>query len=196
MKTFWQKVKLLIISNFSFCHNVLKKSSPADAPESVCMWESVNIFAYRVLFYVFYDLDICRRKVIMWYFKMNVNKVYCLFLIVTIFPSVSLRKQTLPRINIVIRNSKRLHTCVTTGGKLRLRENNHIKAEAVLSIQTLTKICIMHISLSRCTFSGKYLNQLIKSAFWIYIFIQKTHSKSWNLKRQCLLWFYRNGMFI
>ena len=35
----WQKEKLLVLSNFFFCHNVFKKSYPEEASESVYMWE-------------------------------------------------------------------------------------------------------------------------------------------------------------
>ena len=36
-----QKEKLLVLSNFFFCHNVFKKSSAAEVSESVYMWERV-----------------------------------------------------------------------------------------------------------------------------------------------------------
>ena len=42
-KTLWQNEKLLVLSNFFFCHYVFKKPSAAEAPESVYMRETVNI---------------------------------------------------------------------------------------------------------------------------------------------------------
>ena len=36
-KTLWQKEKLLVLSNFFFCHYVFKKPSAAEALESVYM---------------------------------------------------------------------------------------------------------------------------------------------------------------
>ena len=38
----WQKEKLLIKNNISFCHNVFKMSSAFDASESVCILERVK----------------------------------------------------------------------------------------------------------------------------------------------------------
>ena len=37
-----QKEKLLVLSNFFFCHNVFKKPSAAEASERVYMRERVN----------------------------------------------------------------------------------------------------------------------------------------------------------
>ena len=42
-KTLWQKEKLLVLSNFFFCHYVFKKSSAAEASESVYMRERVKM---------------------------------------------------------------------------------------------------------------------------------------------------------
>ena len=42
-KTLWQKEKLLILSNFFFCHYVFKRPSAAKASESVFMRERVNL---------------------------------------------------------------------------------------------------------------------------------------------------------
>ena len=44
-KTLWQKEKLLVLSNFFFCHYVFKKPSAAEASESVYMSERFNVFA-------------------------------------------------------------------------------------------------------------------------------------------------------
>ena len=41
-KTLWQKEKLLVLSNFFFCHYVFKKPSAAEASESVFMKERVK----------------------------------------------------------------------------------------------------------------------------------------------------------
>ena len=41
-KTLWQKEKLLVLSNFSFCHYVFKTASAAEASESVYMRERVK----------------------------------------------------------------------------------------------------------------------------------------------------------
>ena len=41
-KTLWQKEKLLVVSNFFFCHYVFKKPSAAEASESINMRERVN----------------------------------------------------------------------------------------------------------------------------------------------------------
>ena len=38
----WQKEKLLVLSNFFFCHYVFKKLSAAEASESVYMRERVK----------------------------------------------------------------------------------------------------------------------------------------------------------
>ena len=43
----WQKEKLLVLSNFFFCHYDVKKPSAAEASESVYMRERVNASAYR-----------------------------------------------------------------------------------------------------------------------------------------------------
>ena len=43
-KTLWQKEKLLVLSNFFFCHYVFKKPSAAEASESVYMRERVKLF--------------------------------------------------------------------------------------------------------------------------------------------------------
>ena len=43
-KTLWQKEKLLVLSNFFFCHYVFKKPAAAEASESVYMRERVNPF--------------------------------------------------------------------------------------------------------------------------------------------------------
>ena len=40
-KRLWQKEKLLVLSNFFFCHYVFKKPSAAEASESVYMREGV-----------------------------------------------------------------------------------------------------------------------------------------------------------
>ena len=40
--TLWQKLKLLVLSNFFFCHYVLKKLSAAEASDSVYMRERVK----------------------------------------------------------------------------------------------------------------------------------------------------------
>ena len=40
--TLWQKEKLLVLSNFFFCHYVFKKPSAAEASESVYMRERVK----------------------------------------------------------------------------------------------------------------------------------------------------------
>ena len=48
----WQKEKLLVLSNFIFCHYVFKKPSAADVSESVYMRKRVNhfiIFLYSLL---------------------------------------------------------------------------------------------------------------------------------------------------
>ena len=42
-KHFWLKEKLLVLSNFFFCHYVFKKPSAAEASESVYMRERVKI---------------------------------------------------------------------------------------------------------------------------------------------------------
>ena len=42
MKTLCQKEKLLVLSNFFFCHYVFKKLSAAEASESIYMRERVN----------------------------------------------------------------------------------------------------------------------------------------------------------
>ena len=42
-KTLWQKKKLLVLSNFFFCHYVFKKASVAEASESVYMRERVKL---------------------------------------------------------------------------------------------------------------------------------------------------------
>ena len=41
-KTFWQKEKLLVLSNFFVCHYVFEKPSAAEASESVYMREWVK----------------------------------------------------------------------------------------------------------------------------------------------------------
>ena len=41
-KTLWQKEKLLVLSNFFFCHYFFKKPSAAEASESVYMRERVK----------------------------------------------------------------------------------------------------------------------------------------------------------
>ena len=41
-KTLWQKEKLLVLSNFFFCHYVFKKPSAAEVSESVYMRERVK----------------------------------------------------------------------------------------------------------------------------------------------------------
>ena len=38
--------KLLVFSNFSFCHNVFQKSSAAEASESIYMWDRVNLTTF------------------------------------------------------------------------------------------------------------------------------------------------------
>ena len=43
-KTLWQKEKLLVLSNFFFCHHVFKKLSAAEASESVFMREGLKIY--------------------------------------------------------------------------------------------------------------------------------------------------------
>ena len=43
LKTLWQQEKLLVLSNFSFPHNVFNKASVAEASERVCMWKRVNV---------------------------------------------------------------------------------------------------------------------------------------------------------
>ena len=45
-KTLWQKEKLLVLSNFFFCHYVYKTLSAAEASESIYMRERVN-FPYK-----------------------------------------------------------------------------------------------------------------------------------------------------
>ena len=47
--TFWQKEKLLVVSNFFFCHYVFKKLSATEAAESVYMRERVNYVYGKVL---------------------------------------------------------------------------------------------------------------------------------------------------
>ena len=41
-KTLWQKEKLLILSNFFFCHYIFKKLSAAEVSESIYITERVN----------------------------------------------------------------------------------------------------------------------------------------------------------
>ena len=41
-KTLWQKEKLLVLTNFFFCHYVFKKPSTAEASESVYMRTRLN----------------------------------------------------------------------------------------------------------------------------------------------------------
>ena len=43
-KTLWEKDKLLVLSNFFFCHYVFKKPSSAKASESVYTREEINLF--------------------------------------------------------------------------------------------------------------------------------------------------------
>ena len=53
-KTLWQNEKLLVLSNFFFCHSVFKKPSAAEASESVYMRErvkSIYTFISRDLMY-------------------------------------------------------------------------------------------------------------------------------------------------
>ena len=42
-ETLWQKEKLLVLSNFFFCHYVFKMPSAAEASESVYMRERVKL---------------------------------------------------------------------------------------------------------------------------------------------------------
>ena len=48
----WLKEKLLVLSNFFFCHYVFKKPSAAEASESVYMRERVNIMRKEKLIMV------------------------------------------------------------------------------------------------------------------------------------------------
>ena len=43
----WQKEKLLVLSNFCFCHYVFKKPSAAEASESVCTRERVKVLTFQ-----------------------------------------------------------------------------------------------------------------------------------------------------
>ena len=45
----WQKEKLLVLSNFFYCHYVFKKPSAAEASESVYMRESVKAISPKSL---------------------------------------------------------------------------------------------------------------------------------------------------
>ena len=47
-KTLWQKEKLLVLSNFYFCHYVFKNLSAAEASKSVYMRERVNAFVGKI----------------------------------------------------------------------------------------------------------------------------------------------------
>ena len=42
-KSLWQKEELLIMGHFSFSSIVFKQSPAAEASESVCKWERVNL---------------------------------------------------------------------------------------------------------------------------------------------------------
>ena len=48
-KTLWQKEKLLVLSNFFFCHYVFIKLSAAEASECVYMRKRVNGFAQETI---------------------------------------------------------------------------------------------------------------------------------------------------
>ena len=41
VKTLWEKEKFLVLSNFSFSHNVFKKASFPDPSKGVTVWELV-----------------------------------------------------------------------------------------------------------------------------------------------------------
>ena len=43
-----KRIKLLVLSNFFFCHYVFKTPSAAEASESVCMRERVKSFSHTV----------------------------------------------------------------------------------------------------------------------------------------------------
>ena len=47
--TLWQTEKLLVLSNFFFCHYVFKKLSTAEASESIYMRERVKEVCWRLL---------------------------------------------------------------------------------------------------------------------------------------------------
>ena len=54
-KTLWQKEKLLVLSNFFFCHFVFKMSSAAEASESVYMRERVNILSFTKIIHILFS---------------------------------------------------------------------------------------------------------------------------------------------